>query len=98
VVRILIAATPDGAITLERILQGYECSLVTTLMAAEKQLNADAFDLIVASLHFDDSQMFAFISEVKKSQKNSDKPIICFCARDTPMSRLTLDTILYLTG
>ncbi len=89
-VRILIAGTPDSAVTLKRILQGHECSVVTTLRAAEKQLNACAFDLTVVSLLFDDSQMFEFIREVQKSRCNADKPTICFCARETPMSRLQM--------
>ena len=44
--RVLIADTPDGAVILERILQGHECLVVTSLMAAKKQLNANEFDLI----------------------------------------------------
>jgi hypothetical protein len=34
VARFLIADTPDGAATLERILQGHECHVVTTVRAA----------------------------------------------------------------
>jgi DNA-binding response OmpR family regulator len=89
----LIADTPKGAVTLERILQGHECTVVGTMDAAQIKLQAEAFDLIVAGLHFDDSQMFEFIREVKKSRKNADKPIICFCSRDTPISRLIHESL-----
>jgi DNA-binding response OmpR family regulator len=82
---------------LQRILKGYECLVVTELRAAEKILDAKEFDLIVVSLHFDESQMFELIRLVKKSKINADKPIICFCARDTPVSRLTHESLNYTT-
>jgi CheY-like chemotaxis protein len=91
--RVLIAAVAEGAIALERILTGRDCTVVNTMRAAVAKLGDEAFDLIVVSLHFDDSQMFEFIREVKKSQKNADKPIICFCARDTPISRLMNESL-----
>lgn len=86
--RILIADTLEKAVTLERILEGHDLTVVSTMSEAETQLKEEAFDLIVAAIHFDDSQMFELIREVKKSGKNANKPIICFCSRDTPMSRL----------
>lgn len=76
---------------------GHECTVVTTMSAAAEKLNAEPFDLIVAGFHFDDSQMFEFIREVKKSQKNADKPIICFCSRDTTMSRLIHESLEHST-
>jgi DNA-binding response OmpR family regulator len=95
--RILIADIPTGIVTLERILKGHECTAVTTMTAAESVLKTGAYDLIVAGLHFDDSQMFELIRVVKKSEKNADKPIICFCSRDTPMSRQIHESLEYST-
>jgi CheY-like chemotaxis protein len=97
VARILIADVPNGAVTLERILEGHDCSVVSTMNEAVTILNAEAFDLIVAGLHFDDSQMFEFIREVKQSRNNAVKPIICFCSRDTPMSRLIHESLEHST-
>ena len=91
--RILLGATPEGAVSLERILQGHECTVVSTMNAAQTTLGAQAFDLIIAALHFDESQMFALIEEVKKSRMNADKPIICFCWRDTPISRVMHESL-----
>jgi CheY-like chemotaxis protein len=97
VARILIAGTPDTGISLKRILRGHDCLVVETLSAAETKLKAEAFDLIIADLHFDDSQMFEFIRQVKQSGKNADRPIICFCSRDTHMSRLIHESLEYST-
>lgn len=94
---ILIADTPEGAVALQRILKGHECVVVTTLREAEKRLEAKAYDLIIAGLHFDDSQMFEFIREVKKSRKNAGKPIICFSTRATQMSRLMHESLEHST-
>jgi len=93
VARILIADTLDGAVTLERILQGHDYHVVNTMRAAEKLLKDEVFDLIVAGLHFDESQMFELIREVRKSQKNATRPIICFCSRETSMSRLMYESL-----
>ena len=95
--RILIADLPEGAVTLERILKGHECVVVTQMADAEIKLKAETFDLIIAGLHFDDSQMFELIREVKKSERNADKPIICFCSRDTKMSRLIHESLEHST-
>lgn len=91
--KILIADTPERAVTLERILKGHDCIVVSTMNSAEKRLKAETFDLIVAAIHFDDSQMFELIRAIRKSDKNADKPIICFCSRDTAMSRLIHESL-----
>ncbi len=91
--RILIADTPEKAVTLARILEGHDLTVASTMSQAETHLQSESFDLVVAAIHFDDSQMFEFIREVKKSKKNATKPIICFCSRDTPMSRLIHESL-----
>ena len=95
--RILIADLPLGALTLQRILKGHECVVVTTMSEAEAKLKTEVFDLIIASLHFDDSQMFEFIRLVKQNDKNAYAPIICFCSRDTSMSRLIHESLEHST-
>ncbi|MBX9772130.1 MAG: hypothetical protein K2X29_12205 [Candidatus Obscuribacterales bacterium] len=59
-VHILIAGSTEGAASLQRILQGHKCTVVMTMRAAQTALATEAFDLIAATLHFDDSQMFEF--------------------------------------
>ena len=97
VAHILIADTPEGSVALERILQGHECTVVHEMNEAERHLKRETFDLIVAALHFDDSQMFELIRAIKRSPKSADKPIICFCSRDTQMSRLMHESLEHST-
>lgn len=91
--RILIADTPEDVVTLRRILLGHDCTVVSTMNEAKTQLNAQAFDLIIVALHFDGSQMFELIRAVRRIPKNADDPIICFCSRDTRMSRLMHESL-----
>ena len=91
--RILIADTPGGAVAIERILSGHECTVVSTLKAAETELKTQTFDLIVAGLQFDESQMFELIREVRKNESYSDKPIICFSSVATPISLLMHESL-----
>lgn len=86
--RILLAASPDDVASLERVLKKrHELVIATTMTAASKALKEQAFDLIIAGLHFDDSRMFDLIQMAKRNGENSKKPIISFCSRDTQMSR-----------
>src|SRR5687767_5225099 len=90
---ILIADTPQRVSTLERILAGHELRVVHTMADANLVMERRTFDLVVAALHFDESQMFAMIRAVKASERNANKPIVCFCSRDTPLSKLMHESL-----
>lgn len=90
---VLIADTPKESASLKRILSGHELVVVHTMEAALSNLQGHTFDLIVAALHFDDSQMFDLIRVVKACPKNASSPIICFCSRDTEMARFMHESL-----
>ncbi len=94
---ILIADTPKDSVSLLRILAEHEPVVVNTMQAAQAKLRKESFDLIIAALHFDGSSMFEFIREVKKCPNNAEKPIICYCARDTKMARLMHECLQVIT-
>ncbi len=87
---ILIADTPQpGRISsLQRILYGHDLVLVESLSNAKEQLQNIAFDLIIVTLHFDASQMFELMREIRNFPKNCEAPIICVCAKETKMASL----------
>lgn len=97
VANILIADTPQDSVSLKRILEGHEPVVVSTMQAAQAKLRQESFDLIIAALHFDGSHMFELIREVRKCPNNSDKPIICYCGRDTKMARQMKDCLQVIT-
>lgn len=91
--RILIADTPQSAFSLKVILEGHELISSNTMEAALAELQKETFDLVIVGVHFDDSQMFELIRHVQTSSNNAEKPIICFCARDTGMARVIHESI-----
>lgn len=73
---------------MERLLgEKHELVIATTLMESVAKLEEEEFDLIIIGVHFDESRMFELMSQCKAIPKNSIKPIICFCTRDTPLTR-----------
>jgi hypothetical protein len=91
---VLIAATPQTAVTLERILgERHELVVANTMEVALANLQRRTFDLIVVGITFDDSQMFKLLGELKLNLKNAHKPIICFSARETEMPRVVHESI-----
>lgn len=91
---ILIAATPDDVVNLERILGPLHQFVVTsTLSEALAQLEESAFDLIMIGVHFDQSRMFDLLPCIQKSSTNADTPVICFSTRNTLLTRTMHKTI-----
>ncbi|MBC7999371.1 MAG: hypothetical protein IAF58_15580 [Leptolyngbya sp.] len=88
VARILIAAKSDDVANLKRILRWqHEFIVVSVISEALAKLEEQAFDLIMIGVHFDDSRMFDLLPKIEKTSRNADTPVICFCTRDTPLTR-----------
>jgi hypothetical protein len=91
--RILIAADPGSIISMERILgTAHELILATQFEDAVRILHDEHFDLITIGVHFDESRMFELMPQAK-THKNASTPIICFCTRDTEMTRIMHESI-----
>jgi CheY-like chemotaxis protein len=91
---VLIAATPQTVVSLERILgRWHELVVANTLGAALANLEEKTFDLVIVDIAFDNSQMFRLLGELRLSEKNAQKPIICFSARETEMPRVVHESI-----
>lgn len=91
--QILIADTPEAVVSLERILAGHKLVISHTLAGALANLTSQSFDLIIIGVHFDQSQMFELMHHVRADSTNASKPIICFAARDTEMTRIIHEAI-----
>lgn len=98
--RILIAGVAEAPL-LKQSLQEHQLYLADTMQAALKKLHKENFDLIVISIHFDESRMFELMRAITKSKRNSTSPIICFCAHETKMTtamRGTLELMAEVLG
>jgi CheY-like chemotaxis protein len=65
--RILIAASHEPRLILERILAGHELSFAETMAQAERLLREQSLDLIICTIVFDDSKMFDLLRLVKST-------------------------------
>lgn len=98
---ILVADTPEAVVSLKIILKGHDLVIVHKMEAALDKLQKEKFDLIIAGIHFDESQMFELMVHVQASSNNAESPIICFSARDTEMTRVihqSIDTACKAAG
>jgi hypothetical protein len=94
VANILIAATPEDKVGIVRILSDrHKVIPVSSIYEALAKLETEQFDLIMVGVHFDDSRMFELLPRIHNAKSNSDKPIICFCIRDTPLTRTMHESI-----
>ena len=92
--RILIAASSDDVANMERILgPRHKFIVATTMVEALAKLEEQTFDMVMIGVHFDQSKMFDLLPQVQKSSRNADKPTICFCTRDTPLTRTMHESI-----
>ncbi len=91
---ILIAATPADAVTMEAILASrHELAIVTDMAEAKTKLEEQTFDLVMIAVHFDESRMFELLAAIHASKKIGHQLVICFCVRDTPLTRTMHESI-----
>lgn len=92
--RVLIADEPIGASFLQSLLADeHELLIVDTLKIAVETLWQRDFDLIIIGVHFDDSRMYELMTECKSIPTCIGKPIICFCTRETVLTRTMHESI-----
>jgi hypothetical protein len=91
--RIFIADTTEGAASIERIMGDRHESIVAGVMSeALEKVQGEAFDLVMIGVHFDQSRMFDLLRELHKARYH-DTPVICFCSRDTLLTRSAHESI-----
>ncbi|MBY0548379.1 MAG: hypothetical protein K2W95_13870 [Candidatus Obscuribacterales bacterium] len=90
--RIFIAATSRDEIFIKRILGDKHDFVSARVMSdALARIKEGEFDLVMIGLHFDQSRMFDLLRELH--QIRYDTPVICFCARETTLTRTAHNSI-----
>jgi PleD family two-component response regulator len=74
--RILLAVTPDMRERLARILARHELTTVDTSDAAMSALE-DRHGIVILGVHFDDSQMFSLLGDIRAHSGYRKVPILC---------------------
>lgn len=75
--KILIAVVHDNEERMDRLLQGHELTLVRTCEEARTLLEKETFGLVILSVHFDESQMFTLLADIRAHAKYRKVPIVC---------------------
>jgi PleD family two-component response regulator len=75
--KVLVAVVHDNQERIGRILAGHELVFVTTCDEARSLLEMEKFGLVVLGVHFDESQMFSLLGDIRAHAKYRKVPILC---------------------
>ena len=75
--KILVADVPELDARLIQLFGGERLFFVRALDEAIRTLERDDFDLLIISVHFDDSRMFDLLRQVRLDGRNKGIPIVC---------------------
>jgi PleD family two-component response regulator len=75
--KILVAVVHDNKERIGRVLAGHELMFVNDSDEARSFLEREKFGLVVLGVHFDESQMFALLADIRAHAKYRKVPIVC---------------------
>ena len=75
--KVLLAVGPDKSGRLARILAGHDVTKVDTCDQARAFLEKDEYGLVVLGVHFDESQMFSLLGDIRAHAAYRKVPILC---------------------
>jgi PleD family two-component response regulator len=78
--KILLAISPGGATRLRRIIEGHDVTLVSTRSQAWTLLEKERFSMVIIGVHFDESQMFSLLADIRSHAMYRKVPILCVLA------------------
>lgn len=75
--KILLAVPHDNRDRLTRILEGHDLTFVDDSDQARALLENEKFGLVFVGVHFDESQMFTLLGDIRAHAKYRKVPILC---------------------
>src|SRR5262245_7205276 len=75
--KVLLAVIPDKQERIERILAGHDVTCARDSDHARKLLETEEFALVVLGVHFDESQMFSLLGDIRAHARYRKVPILC---------------------
>jgi PleD family two-component response regulator len=75
--KILLAVGPDKTGRMGRILSGHDVTPVSTCDDARALLEREEFGLVILGVHFDESQMFSLLGDIRAHAAYRKVPILC---------------------
>jgi DNA-binding NtrC family response regulator len=75
--RILVAVVHDNRDRIGQILEGHDLAFVDHCDEARAMLEDERFGLVLLGVHFDESQMFSLLGDIRAHAKYRKVPILC---------------------
>ena len=75
--KILVAVVHDNRERLARVLEGHELMFVDNSDDARKLLEREVFGMVMLGVHFDESQMFSLLGDIRAHARYRKVPILC---------------------
>jgi PleD family two-component response regulator len=75
--KILVAVIAENEERLRRVLTGHELDFVGTCDEANLLLRGEKFGMVIVGVHFDESQMFTLLADIRAHAKHRKVPILC---------------------
>ncbi len=75
--RVLVAIIPDKLDRLERLLSQHDALFVRDSDEARTLLEREEFGLVILGVHFDESQMFSLLGDIRAHARYRKVPILC---------------------
>lgn len=91
--KILVADVPELDSRLISLYPGEALYFVRTMDEASRALEREAFDLLLISVHFDDSRMFDLLRQVRQDGRNRAIPIVCVREPGLGFSAVSANTL-----
>src|SRR3954469_11941181 len=88
--KILLAVSADKTDRLSRVLAGHDLVFAKDRLEAERHLEADRFGMVVIGVHFDESQMFNLLGDIRRHGHYRKVPVLVVLSR----ARYTLSDII----
>jgi PleD family two-component response regulator len=78
--KVLLAVSPGSGARLRRVLEGHDVTLVATRTEAWRLLERERFSMVIVGVHFDESQMFSLLADIRSHAKYRKVPVLCVLA------------------
>jgi PleD family two-component response regulator len=75
--KVLLAVGPDKSQRMQRILSGHDVTRVETCDEARALLETQEFGIVILGVHFDESQMFSLLGDIRAHAHYRKVPVLC---------------------
>jgi PleD family two-component response regulator len=75
--KVLVAVVHDNRERIARVLAGHDLTFVENSEQARSALDAEKFSLVILGVHFDESQMFSLLADIRSHAMYRKVPVLC---------------------